>query len=44
MLINKHLSIQFGLKIRELREEKGISQEKLSLLTGFHRTYIDIIK
>ncbi|MBC8238466.1 MAG: helix-turn-helix transcriptional regulator [Helicobacteraceae bacterium] len=43
-MINKHLIIQFGLKIRELREAKGISQEKLSLLTGFHRTYIGMIE
>lgn len=43
-MINKHLIIQFGLKIRELREAKGISQEKLSLSTGFHRTYIGMIE
>ncbi|PHQ64617.1 MAG: transcriptional regulator [Sulfurimonas sp.] len=42
--MNKHLIIQFGLKIRELREAKGISQEKLALSTGFHRTYIGMIE
>ena len=43
-MINKHLIILFGLKIRELREAKGISQEKLSFITGFHRTYIGMIE
>ena len=43
-MINKHLIIEFGLKVRELREEKGISQEELSFLTGFHRTYIGMIE
>lgn len=43
-MVNKHLIIQFGLKIRELREAKNISQEKLSFSTGFHRTYIGMIE
>ena len=42
-MINKHLIIQFGLRIRELREAKKISQEKLSFSTGFDRTYIGMI-
>lgn len=43
-MINKNLIIQFGLRIRELREKKGISQEELSFSTGFHRTYIGMIE
>ena len=43
-MINKHLIIHFGLRIRELREAKNISQEKLSFSTGFHRTYIGMIE
>ena len=43
-MINKHLIIQFGLRIRELRESKKVSQEALSFLTGFHRTYIGMIE
>jgi transcriptional regulator with XRE-family HTH domain len=43
-MINKNLIIQFGLKVKELREEKGVSQEELSFLTGFHRTYIGMIE
>jgi len=43
-MINKHLIIAFGLKIKELRNKKGISQEELSFFTGFHRTYIGMIE
>lgn len=43
-MMNKHLIIQFGLKIRELREAKNISQEKLAFSTGFHRTYIGMVE
>lgn len=32
------------MRIRQLRTEKNISQEKLSFLTGFHRTYIGMIE
>jgi len=42
--MNRHLIIEFGLRIRELREAQGISQDKLSFSTGFHRTYIGMIE
>lgn len=38
--INKEV----GLNIRKLREEQGISQEKLAELAGLHRTYIGQIE
>ena len=34
----------FGSKIRELRQAKGISQEKLAELSNLHRTYISSIE
>ena len=43
-MINKHLIKEFGLRIKQLRIEKNISQEKLSSLTGFHRTYVGMIE
>lgn len=43
-MINKDLVKEFGSRIRQLRSKKNISQEKLSFLTGFHRTYIGMIE
>ncbi len=43
-MINEFLLHEFGNKIKKLRLEKNISQEKLSFLTGFHRTYIGMIE
>ncbi len=43
-MINKFLIKEFGLRIRELRVENKLSQEKLSFKTGFHRTYIGMIE
>ena len=31
---------KFGKKLREIRKEKGISQEQLAFKSGLHRTYI----
>ncbi len=43
-MINEHLITEFGLRIKKLRNEKNISQEKLAFLSGFHRTYIGMIE
>ncbi len=34
----------FGDRIRTLRKERNLSQEKLADLTGFHRTYIGMVE
>lgn len=35
---------EVGAKIREIRKEKGISQEKLALLAELDRTYITSVE
>lgn len=34
----------FGRQLRDLREEKGLSQEKLAELADVHRTYQGLIE
>lgn len=35
---------KFGDKLRELRKQRGLSQEDLALKSGLHRTYISDIE
>jgi transcriptional regulator with XRE-family HTH domain len=41
---DKKLLKDFGARIRDLRTARGLSQEQLAELTGFHRTYIGMIE
>jgi len=34
----------FGARVRELRQERGLSQEAFADSAGFHRTYIGAIE
>lgn len=40
----KKILIDFGSKVRALRNEKGLSQEELSFKADLHRTYIGMIE
>jgi transcriptional regulator with XRE-family HTH domain len=41
---DRKLLQQFGQRIRQLRTARGLTQEKLAELTGFHRTYIGMVE
>ncbi|WP_090171938.1 helix-turn-helix domain-containing protein [Neolewinella agarilytica] len=36
--------VHFGLRVRELRTQNGMSQEQLAFKAGVHRTYIGMIE
>jgi transcriptional regulator with XRE-family HTH domain len=37
---NEKICREFGRRVRELRKEKGISQEALALASGLDRSYV----
>lgn len=44
VMSKKKILVAFGDKVRELRKEKGLSQEELSYKADLHRTYIGMIE
>lgn len=38
------VNVLFGLRVKQLRNERGFSQEALGYETGLHRTYIGTIE
>ncbi len=36
--------LRFGKKLRHVREQKKISQEKLAAMAGLHRTYVSSVE
>ncbi|MFN8116988.1 MAG: helix-turn-helix transcriptional regulator [Bacteroidia bacterium] len=40
----KKILVSFGNRVRELRKNKGLSQEELSFRADLHRTYIGMIE
>jgi len=39
-----NIQTQLGIRIKQLRREKGISQEELAFKAGLHRTYMSDIE
>ncbi|MBI2634733.1 helix-turn-helix transcriptional regulator [Candidatus Peregrinibacteria bacterium] len=39
-----NIQIKFGQRVREIRKQKGFSQEELATKSGLHRTYISDIE
>jgi transcriptional regulator with XRE-family HTH domain len=44
MEAKKNILLHFGEKVRDLRKEKGLSQEQLAFKADLHRTYIGMIE
>ncbi len=42
--MKKAILIKFGKKIREVRVERGLSQEALAAIANVHRTYIGMVE
>jgi ribosome-binding protein aMBF1 (putative translation factor) len=42
--IVEDVQVRFGKRVREIRERKDISQEKLGELAGLHRTYVSSLE
>ncbi|MFM2381770.1 MAG: hypothetical protein RLZZ76_537 [Candidatus Parcubacteria bacterium] len=42
--MNSLLLKKFGKRVRQLREERAISQERLGELAKVHRTYVGMIE
>ena len=40
----KEILIKFGLRVKQLRKERNLSQEELSFRANLHRTYIGMIE
>ncbi len=40
----KQILVEFGSRVRALRQERGLSQEKLAFKANLHRTYIGMIE
>ena len=38
------VQIRFGARLREVRQRKKVSQEKLAELAGLHRTYVSSVE
>lgn len=38
--MEENIKLKFGARIKKLRVEKGLSQEKLAEISNLHRTYI----
>lgn len=42
--MKKSILVKFGKKIREVRVNKGLSQEALADIANVHRTYIGMVE
>ena len=44
MPLEEDIRARFGRRLRELRRERGLSQEELAFRAGLHRTYVSSVE
>jgi transcriptional regulator with XRE-family HTH domain len=44
MPLEEDIRARFGRRLRELRRERGLSQEELAFRSGLHRTYLSSVE
>ncbi len=44
MPVGSNIKVRFGQRLRELRRERGLSQEELAFRAGLHRTYVSSVE
>lgn len=42
--MSENILIQFGLRLKQLRQEKGLTQEQFAKNCGLHKNYIGMIE
>jgi len=42
--MNKEVLKKFGVEVKKMRKEKGLTQQQLADRVGLHRTYIGMIE
>lgn len=42
--MSKKILKEFGLRIKELRQERGLTQEQFATKSGLHKNYIGMIE
>jgi transcriptional regulator with XRE-family HTH domain len=42
--MNEMILIQFGARLKKLRQDKGFTQEKFALKCGLHKNYIGMVE
>ena len=44
MPLETDIRVRFGRRLREIRQERGLSQEELAFRAGVHRTYVSSVE